>query len=180
MNVKRKHQWVDQDAEPEPEPKAGFHQKKVMLCVWWSAHGVVYYELLPTNTTITASYYCEQLQRVNDELLRKRPKHGKVRFLHDNARPHVAKLTRDKLKELDWEVLPHPPYSPDLAPSDYHLFRSLHNFLREKKYENRDQVKNDLDFYFNSQPEDFYKEGINKLVQRWQHVVVSDGDYILD
>ena len=48
-----------------------------------------------------------------------------VIFHQDNARPHTSLVTRKKLLELDWEVKPHPPYGPDLAPSDYHLFRSL-------------------------------------------------------
>src|SRR3954469_23682395 len=43
---------------------------------------------------------------------------------HDNARPHTVKMTKEKLQALGWEVLPHPPYSPDLAPSDFHLFRN--------------------------------------------------------
>ena len=151
-----------------------------MLCVWWTVRGVVYYELLPPNTTVTASYYCSQLESVKAGLDNRRPKHGKVRFLHDNGRPHTAIMTMTKLKELDWEVLPHPPYSPDLAPSDYHLFRSLHNFLKDKIYQNKDEVKTDLDSFFISQSEDFCRDGISRLVQRWQQAVDSGGEYIID
>ncbi|KAG5309538.1 SETMR methyltransferase, partial [Acromyrmex insinuator] len=45
-----------------------------------------------------------------------------VSLLHDNARPHVAASTTALLNQFSWDVLTHPPYSPDLAPSDYHLF----------------------------------------------------------
>ncbi|VDP00645.1 unnamed protein product [Heligmosomoides polygyrus] len=41
--------------------------------------------------------------------------------LHDNMRPHVAKVVQQKFEKLGWTVLPHPPYSPDIAPSDYHI-----------------------------------------------------------
>ncbi|KAG5344031.1 SETMR methyltransferase, partial [Acromyrmex charruanus] len=51
---------------------------------------------------------------------------------HDNTRPHTSLITRQKLRKLGWEVLMHPPYSPDIAPSDYHLFRSLQTSLNGK------------------------------------------------
>ena len=50
-------------------------------------------------------------------------------FHQDNTRPHTSLMTRQKLREFGWEVLMHPPYSPDLAPSDYHLFLSMANAL---------------------------------------------------
>ncbi|GFX74175.1 histone-lysine N-methyltransferase SETMAR [Trichonephila clavipes] len=61
-----------------------------------------------------------------------------VVFHQDNAMPHMSIVTRQKLWELGWEVLMHPPYSPDLAPNNYHLFLALQNFLSDKKL---DQVK---------------------------------------
>jgi hypothetical protein len=41
---------------------------------------------------------------------------------HDSARPHTARATAATIEDLHFECLPHPPYSPDLAPSDYHMF----------------------------------------------------------
>jgi [histone H3]-lysine36 N-dimethyltransferase SETMAR len=90
---------------------------------------------MKTGETVTAEVYCSQLQRVHESLLKSRPalpNRWKVLLLHDNTRPHVVKKTQMKLMELDWEVLPHPPYSPDIAPSDYHLFRAMDNFMQNK------------------------------------------------
>ena len=67
---------------------------------------------------------------------------------HDNARPHAALETRQKIAELGWEILSHLPYSPDLAPSDYHLFLSLQNFLRGKKFKNEEDIKQALVKFF--------------------------------
>ncbi|KAJ4429430.1 hypothetical protein ANN_21599 [Periplaneta americana] len=50
---------------------------------------------------------------------------------HDSARPHSANMTKAAIQELGWEVIPHPAYSPNLAPSDFHLFRSPSNSLQD-------------------------------------------------
>ena len=68
----------------------------------------------------------------------------KVLFHHDNARPHTARTTLQKISELNWELLPHPAYSPDIAPSDFHLFRALRNFLLGKKLNSKQDVQNKL------------------------------------
>ncbi len=76
----------------------------------------------------------------------------KVILLHDKTRPHVAKTVRERIENLDREVLPHPAYSPELAPSDYHLFRSYQHFFQEKIYTEVEKIKKDLDSYFSSRP----------------------------
>ncbi|KAG5314411.1 MOS1T transposase, partial [Pseudoatta argentina] len=78
---------------------------------------------------ILVQTYGDQLMRLSRAFKEKRPlyaqRHDKVILLHDNARPHVAKPVKTYLETLKWEVLPHPPYSPDIAPSDFPLFRSM-------------------------------------------------------
>jgi len=77
--------------------------------------------------TINAEYYSSLLVQFKDILKEKR--RGKftkgVSFLHDNAPAHRALATQKKLAYLGFLCLDHPPYSPDLAPSDYHLFPGL-------------------------------------------------------
>ncbi|GFU32320.1 histone-lysine N-methyltransferase SETMAR [Trichonephila clavipes] len=65
-----------------------------------------------------------------------------VVFHQDNARPHTSVVTHQKLWELGWEVLMHPPYSSDLTPSHYHLFLALQNFLNDKKLGSREDCEN--------------------------------------
>jgi histone-lysine N-methyltransferase SETMAR len=89
-------------------------------------------------------------------------------------------MKQQKIKELNWELLDHPPYSPDLAPSDYHLFRSLQNHLNNRKFERFEEVNYAILAYFESKPRNFYKAGIEKLVTRWETVIASNGNYIID
>lgn len=177
-NVKRKRSWTDKDKNAQPQSKANPHEKKLMVCVWWDVKGVIHWEMLQRNQTINAQFYCEQLQRVADAIAQKRPELTNVMFLHDNARPHVAKSTREKLLELEWEVLPHPPYSPDLAPTDYHLFRALQNFLNGKTFTNDAELETAVEDFFQSKPVEFYNSGIRDLPRRWRQVIDNNGDYI--
>ena len=95
------------------------------LYIWWNQLEVVYYELPQPNETITAERYQQQLMQLSRALKFKRPqyakRHDKVIFQHDNARPHVAKVVKETLEALNWDVLPHPPYSPDIAPSEHSI-----------------------------------------------------------
>ena len=104
-------------------------------------------------------------------------RHDKVILQHDNARPHVANVVKTYLETLNWDVLPHPPYSPDIAPSDYHLFRSMTHGLAEQHFRSYEETKNWVDLWIASKDEQFFRRGIRMLPERWEKVVASDGQY---
>ena len=103
-----------------------------------------------------------------------------VHLLHDNVRPHVASAVHRELETLGWTTVPHPPYSPDLAPSDYHLFRSLKNFVRDQQFTGVDHITSTLAEFFDSQPAEFWQRGIQSLPDRWRQVIDAQGEYIVD
>ena len=74
----------------------------------------------------------------------------------------------------------HPPYSPDLAPSDYYLFRSLQNTLNSKTSNDDEAVKSHLDKFFADKDQKFYERGIMKLSERWQKVIEQNRKHIID
>ncbi|KHJ93436.1 hypothetical protein OESDEN_06653 [Oesophagostomum dentatum] len=86
----------------------------------------------------------EKLEKLAAAIREKRHRRALVHLLHDNARPHVAKETQQKLATLGWETVVHPPYSPDLAPSEYLLFRPLKHHLAGRKFTNYDNLKSDI------------------------------------
>ncbi|GBM09283.1 hypothetical protein AVEN_129823-1, partial [Araneus ventricosus] len=67
---------------------------------------------------------------------------GGIVLLHDNARPHTAAATQELLDQFGWEIFGHPPYSPDLAPSDFHLFLKLKEFLGGKRFGSDEELEN--------------------------------------
>ena len=123
------------------------HGTKLMLCIWWDQLGVVYYGLLKPNETITGEVYRSQLMRLNralrEKLLQYADRHEKVIFPYDKDWPHVAKPVKTYLETLKWEVLPHPLYSPDIAPSD--LFRTMTHGITEQRFTSYEDTKKWVD-----------------------------------
>ena len=76
--------------------------------------------------------------------------------------------------------MPHPPYSPDFALSDYDLFRSLQNHLNGKIFDSNEAVKTELIQFFASKNQTFYESGIMKLTERWKMVIEQNDQYIID
>jgi histone-lysine N-methyltransferase SETMAR len=100
-----------------------------------------------------------------------------VVLLHDNARPHTAAHTQAVITSFGWEQMNHPPYSPDLAPSDFHLFLHLKKFLASQSFNNDEDVKRAVQKWLSSQAAMFYDEGIQKLVSRYDKCLNNGGNY---
>jgi len=92
--------------------------------------------------TVTGLYYAELLGRFAAELQKLRPRLAKkkVLFHHDNAPAHTSAFAKAKLVELGYELLPHPPYSPDLAPCDFFLFPNLKKSLAGQKFASNEGI----------------------------------------
>jgi transposase len=76
---------------------------------------------------VTATYYCDFMQKLRTRMHKNRPDllgDGPL-ILHDNARPHLEKVVTDLLSKYEWEALPHAPYSPDMSPPYFDLFPKL-------------------------------------------------------
>ena len=120
-------QWKRSGSPPPKKAKAILSAKKVMASVFWDAKGVIMVDYLQKGATINSDYYCILLRRLREELKTKRPGMltKRVLFHQDNARVHTSSQSMAEIHNCGFELLPHPPYSPDLAPSDFHLFPNL-------------------------------------------------------
>ena len=97
VNHTRRRQWLSSGGTEVATPRMDINTDKVMLSVWWDVRGIIQGELVPNGCTVTANLYCQQLDRVAEKL---KDKQDRIYFLHDNARPHEAKSTREKLLQL--------------------------------------------------------------------------------
>ena len=97
-------------------------------------------------------------------LVRPNLKMNKVLLQHDNAQPHTSIRTRKAITSFGWTIMPHLPYSPDLAPSDYHLFGAMKDALRGKHYGNDKKIKTGVKNWLCKQLPEFHKTGIHAFI----------------
>uniref|UniRef100_A0A0N5BVE8 HTH_48 domain-containing protein n=1 Tax=Strongyloides papillosus TaxID=174720 RepID=A0A0N5BVE8_STREA len=95
----------------------------------------------------------------------------------DKLRCHNSKIILKKFSELKYEALPHLPYFPDLSPTIFNLFKHLDVFFKDKLFKNRDSAEEAFTDFIKSKKPEFYKVGIQKLVERWEKCVESNGYY---
>ena len=154
--------------------------RKVMLTVFWNNQGPITISFLEKGSFLNSANYCELLKQVKKDIKNKRRGHQSkgVIIHHDNARPHTAAQTVQTINHLGWELLPHLSYSPNLAPSDFHMFGPLKEFMRGTKFESDDEVKSVVSDWLRHQSKDFYTEGIRKLVHKWEKCEKLIGDYV--
>ncbi|PIO57294.1 transposase, partial [Teladorsagia circumcincta] len=102
-NVERKRSWSHPGEPRQTTSKAKIQLRKIMLCCWWDWKGIIYYELLPHNQTITSERYCTQLDSLKAAIDQKRPELANRKGVvshQNNARLHVSLVARQKLLEL--------------------------------------------------------------------------------
>ena len=138
--------------------KSGFlsiHEKvdpscgKVMLSCFWDRDGIIMTDYLEQDNKITGNYYSALLAKLRSTLAKKR--RGKLQkgilFLHDNAPAHRSMMAVHTSMR-GFKILPHPPYSPDLAPSEFFLFPSLKKHLKGRRFHSNEDVISAVEEWF--------------------------------
>lgn len=172
--------WQEAGESRAKRPKTLQSAGKVLASVFWDADGIIFIDYLEHGRTITADYYIGLLDRLDNILRekRKRTQRKNILFLHDNAPAHKAHKAMTKLEQLGYELVQHPPYSPDLAPSDYYLFPNLKRMLRGKRFYTNEQVESETNAYFEGLSKEYYETGIKMLEKRWSRCIELNGDYV--
>ena len=129
---KQSSQWKHADS---PRPKRARQQihSQILMIPFFDTSGMIYMHWVPTGQTVNWEYYVEVLREFRKRFRRKRPalfKSGQWHFHQDNAPVYNSILVTDYLTKMGIKTVPHRPYSPDLAPSDFWLFPKLKEKLR--------------------------------------------------
>lgn len=175
-------EWRPSGSAPPVRERLSPRGDKVMLTVWWDAKGVILLDFWHKNDQIPMNriYYIEQLQKLRLEIPKKR--RGLIKkgpqILIDNAPIHTAQETRKCIQDLGFSLIEWPPYSPDIAPSDFYHFRNLKSWLRGQKFSTREELERDVSAYFESKPTSYYERGIYQLPQRMREVIKLGGEYL--
>uniref|UniRef100_A0A3B3TAU6 Tc1-like transposase DDE domain-containing protein n=1 Tax=Paramormyrops kingsleyae TaxID=1676925 RepID=A0A3B3TAU6_9TELE len=113
-----------------------------------------------TNTGGEVSFlqHCQNLDIVFQEWAFHR-----ILFLQDNAPEHTSNVVAARLNTLGFQLVHHPTYSPDLAPSDYYLIPNLKKHLKGQHFDAISDVKDAAESWFAAQSKDFYLNGLEKL-----------------
>ncbi|UYV72456.1 hypothetical protein LAZ67_9003230 [Cordylochernes scorpioides] len=156
-------QWRHSGSPPpkkaKPVPSAG----KVMVSVFWDSEGVLLLDFLNKAQTITGNYYAK---------FRRGKLSRKIVYHQDNAPSLRSLQAMAAIYDSGFEILPHAPYSPDLAPFDFHLFPHLKKSLSGIHFRSDEEV---IDVSLKTS---FFLEGIKALEHRWKKCIDLKGDYV--
>ena len=173
-------QWKHRQSPPPKKFKVQPSAGKIMDTIFYDAEGVVLIDYLPHKTTVTGTYYADLLRRLRDCIKTKRRGMlaAGVLLLHDNAPAHASRVSKAAIHECGFEELPHPAYSPDLAPCDFHLFPNLKRQLKGKHFSSDNELKLATEQWLAEQDKEFYLNGIEQLRMRYEKCVEVHGNYV--
>jgi transposase len=165
-------------SDPVPEiVSSSIQTPKPMLVVFWAVSSTPVLSFLPPGQNMNSAIF---KTLVVDELLKlsasgEQSEHLIVHW--DNARSHSAGMIKKSIEGSNLVILPQPPYSPDLAPSDFFLFGYMKNQLRGKKSENTTELLIQISDVMKAITLETRLRVMKDWIWRIQSVIASGGEY---
>jgi histone-lysine N-methyltransferase SETMAR len=175
-------QWAESADKVQRNVMKKIDSKKVMLTIFWGLRGFYLIDVLPPGTRFNGAYFAKLLCQLEKEVARTRfSRKLKGMYLHvDNATPHRSREARDPADRLGLQILKHPPYSPDLAPTDFYLI----GYLKERIKGHRFQSTHELIDTIHQIISEISREDIDDVMDAWierlHTVATNGGEYIID
>ena len=174
----RKTMWVMSGASRPREPKRLEGARKVMISVIFNANRIASITVLPRGETFTKTFYYDSVIAdfmMNVRIPKTRDGSRKVKLHCDNAPPH--RIDRE-LAMLNIPRVPHPPYSPDLAPCDFYLFGFLKMMLEGRNFESDLDLLAEVRVILESIPQATLQMVYSEWVQRLNKCIQNNGEYV--
>ena len=162
-------EWTATGESRSKWPKIQTSAGKVLATIFWDVQGILFIDYLEKGRTINSEYYIALLVHLKEEIEKNQPQIKKCSF---------SKTIHYLTSQLHFKLLPHPPYSPDLAPSDYWLFANLKRMLQGKRFGFNEEVISKTEAYFEAKDKSFYKKDIELLEKHWNQCITLEGDYV--
>ena len=140
--------WLRRNQRHPHKPVRDCYVRKVMLVVFWDAQGVVHREFVLNGRGVNTDYYLEVMRTLRQQIRWRRTarwRRNSFWIHHDGAPAHRADPVVQFLQQTRTHILPHPPYSPDLAPSDFFLFACMKKNLRGVTFANIGELQRRVD-----------------------------------
>ena len=137
-------------------------------------------EFVPTGQTVISGFYRDVLRRLHVNVRRRRPKLWRVQtwlLHHDNAPSHTSVLTQQFLVKNKIAIIPHPPYSPDLAPCDFFLFPKMILKLKGRRFDTIEEIQAESQRMLDTLIEKDLQEAFQKWRRRWDWCLHAGGNY---
>jgi len=170
--------WIGEGLSPKTVVRRNKYEPKMLFSIFFKSNGWLWIHAVGSGETVDGNYYIDNcLAPVIEELKEQRPNSGVkgIKLLHDNARPHVAIEVKNFLKKEGISVMPHPAYSPDLAPCDFWLNDYIKRNLKD--HTNEDSLFKAVSKIVENIPEKEYKKTFDKLLERMQLCIDNKGEY---
>jgi len=152
----------------------------MMMVVFFDWKGIVHNEFVPRGQMVNKQLYQEVLTRLRNAVRRKRLElwENQTWMLHhDNAAAHASLLIRSYLAKHQTSVVPHPPYSPELAPSDFFLFPKLKTTLKGCRFQTIQEIQENAMTVMHIITEGALQEAFQQWKKRWERCIARRGDY---
>ncbi|UYV64900.1 hypothetical protein LAZ67_3002334 [Cordylochernes scorpioides] len=164
-----------------PRPKKARMSKsriKMMIIVFFNIRGIVHCEFVPQGQTVNSAFYLEVLRRLKRRIARVRTDiKDTVKLHHDNATSHTAFIITNFLARSNTSVIPHPPYSPDLAPCDFFLFPRLKKEMKGKHWETVENIQHHVTTFLRSIPVEEFQGAFQAWQTRLRKCIDAGGMY---
>jgi histone-lysine N-methyltransferase SETMAR len=181
FNIDHDRIWIPETEPPPTRVRQTVSSLKRMLTIFWSPLGFPLVQLLPKGHHFDADYFCSQIIREIDRI---RPtetaEDAKRRLvLHfDNASPHTSTATQEFLHAHRMKRAPHPPFSPDLAPSDFYLFGKLKGALMGAEFADEQSLFDGVLRVLASISRDELEAVFAEWLMRLDKCIQIGGDYV--